>query len=52
MAVEEATAMLKSMIEAHLELPAAFAFRKLIKEIREVLGDEEVRSEAARREAL
>jgi chromosome partitioning protein len=50
-AVEESTAMLKSVVEAHPESPAAFAFRKLVKEIREVLGDEEVRSEAARRDA-
>ncbi len=50
-AVEEATSMLKSVIEAHPESPASFAFRKLIKELREVLGDEEVRPEAARRDA-
>jgi hypothetical protein len=43
--------MLKSVVEAHPESPAAFAIRKLVKEIREVLGDEEVRSEVARRDA-
>jgi chromosome partitioning protein len=50
-AVEESTAMLKSVVEAHPESPAAFAFRKLVKEIREVLGDEESRSEKAIRDA-
>ncbi len=50
-AVEESTAMLKSVGEAHPESPASFAFRKLVKEIREVLGDEEVRAEAALRDA-
>jgi hypothetical protein len=37
--------------ESHPESPATFAFRKLVNEIREVLGDEEIRSEAARRDA-
>ena len=50
-AVEEATAMLKSVVEAHPESPAAFAFRKLVKEIKEVLGDEEIRQEATLRDA-
>jgi chromosome partitioning protein len=50
-AVEEATSMLKSVIEAHPESPASFAFRKLVKEIKEVLGDEEVRPEASLRDA-
>jgi len=49
-AVEEATATLKAVSEAHSESPAAFAFRKLVKEIREVLGDEEVRTESALRD--
>lgn len=50
-AVEEATATLKTVVEAHPESPASFAFRKLVKEIREVLGDEEIRTETARRDA-
>lgn len=50
-AVEEATATLKTVAESHPESPATFAFRKLVKEIKEVLGDEEIRPEAARRDA-
>jgi chromosome partitioning protein len=50
-AVEEATATLKAVSEAHAESPATFAFRKLVKEIREVLGDEEVGSQTALRDA-
>lgn len=50
-AVEEATSMLKSVPEANPESPASFAIRKLTKEIREVLGDEEVRTEVAFRDA-
>lgn len=50
-AVEEATSMLKSVVEANPESPASFAFRKLVQEIKEVLGDEEVRTEVARRDA-
>jgi chromosome partitioning protein len=50
-AVEEATSMLKSVVESAPESPASFAFRKLVKEVREVLGDEEVRTELARRDA-
>ncbi|MBA3320733.1 MAG: ParA family protein [Pyrinomonadaceae bacterium] len=50
-AVEEATATLKAVGEAHAESPATFAFRKLVKEIREVLGDEEVGAQAIVRNA-
>lgn len=48
-AVGEATATLQAVVESNSESAASFAFRKLAVEIREVLGDEESRSEAARR---
>jgi cellulose biosynthesis protein BcsQ len=48
-AVGEATATLRSVIEANAESAAAFAYRKLVSEIREVLGDEESRQETSRR---
>lgn len=48
-AVGEATATLQAVVESHPESAGAFSFRKLVTEIREVLGDEESRSETARR---
>jgi chromosome partitioning protein len=48
-AVGEATATLQAVVETSPESAGAFAFRKLVSEIREVMGDEENRSEAARR---
>jgi chromosome partitioning protein len=48
-AVGEATATLQAVVETSPESAGAFAFRKLVSEIREVIGDEENRSEAARR---
>lgn len=50
-AVEEATANLKSVGEASAESPATFAFRKLVKEIKEVIGDEETGSQINLRES-
>jgi chromosome partitioning protein len=50
-AVGEATATLQAVVETSPESAGAFAFRKLVAEIREVLGDEENRSEAIRRGA-
>ena len=50
-AIGEATATLQAVVDTNTESPAAFAFRKLVSEIREVLDDEEVRSEASRRSA-
>ena len=49
--VGEATATLRSVIEANSESAPAFAYRKLVSEIREVLGDEESRQEATRRKS-
>jgi chromosome partitioning protein len=49
--VGEATATLRSVIEANSESAPAFAYRKLVSEIREVLGDEESRQEATRRQS-
>ncbi|MDX6695722.1 MAG: chromosome partitioning protein [Blastocatellia bacterium] len=48
-AVGEATATLQAVVETSPESAGAFAFRKLVAEVREVLGDEENRSEAIRR---
>ena len=50
-AVGEATATLHAVVETNAESAASFSFRKLVAEIREVLGDEEARSEASRRSA-
>ncbi|HEV7859256.1 MAG TPA: ParA family protein [Pyrinomonadaceae bacterium] len=49
--VGEATATLQAVVESNAESAASFAFRKLVSEIREVLGDEEARSSEARRGA-
>jgi chromosome partitioning protein len=49
--VGEATATLQAVVEVNPESAAAFAFRKLVSEIREVMGDEESRSKASRRNA-
>ena len=49
--VGEATATLRSVIEANSESAPAFAYRKLVTEIREVLGDEESRQEVTRRQS-
>lgn len=48
-AVGEATATLQAIVESNPESVGAFSFRKLVAEIKEVLGDEESRSEATRR---
>jgi chromosome partitioning protein len=40
-AVREATAMLQAVVETERESQPAFAFRKLVKEIRELLDDEQ-----------
>ena len=48
-AVGEASATLQAVVETNPESAGAFAFRKLVTEIREVLGDEESRQEASRR---
>lgn len=50
-AVGEATATLQAVVDSSSESAGAFAFRKLVAEIKEVLGDEEARSEASRRGA-
>ena len=50
-AVEEAPTLEKAVVESHPESPASFAFRKLVKEIKEVIGDEDSRPEAAIRDA-
>ncbi len=50
-AVGEATATLQAVVEVNSESAASFSFRKLVAEIREVLGDEESRQEASRRSA-
>ncbi|HEV7859668.1 MAG TPA: ParA family protein [Pyrinomonadaceae bacterium] len=42
--IEEATALLKSVTESRNDSPAAFAFFQLLKEIKEALGDEEIRT--------
>lgn len=48
-AVGEATSTSRSIIEANSESPAAFAYHKLVSEIREVLNDEESRQATAGR---
>lgn len=50
-AVEESTANLKAVGEAHADSPATFAFRQLVKEIKEVLGNEEIGSQVHLRES-
>ena len=50
-AVGEATATLQAIVETNPEVQGSFAFRKLVAEIREVLGDEESRPQEARRSA-
>ena len=47
--VGEATATLQAVVDAAPESPSTFAFRKLVAEVKEVLGDEESRQEAAQR---
>ncbi len=46
-AVGEATASLQAVVDLSAESAAAFAFRKLVSEIREVLGDNEESRQAA-----
>jgi chromosome partitioning protein len=48
-AVEEATMVKQSVLESFPESAASFAFRKLVKEIKEVLGDDQVEQQAAKR---
>lgn len=49
-AVGEATATMQAVVESNAESAASFAFRKLVAEIKEVLGDdEESRAEKTRR---
>lgn len=48
-AVEEATITKKSVVESAPESPASFAFRKLVKEIKEVLGDAEAEQQGTKR---
>jgi cellulose biosynthesis protein BcsQ len=50
-AVGEATATLQAVVETNAESAASFAFRKLVSEIREVLGDEEVPARKAERKS-
>lgn len=50
-AVGEATATLQAVVETNADSAGAFAFRKLVAEIKEVLSDEQGREEAARRGA-
>ncbi len=50
-AVGEATATLQAVVDSNSESQPAFAFRQLVTEIREVLGDEESRQVAARRKS-
>lgn len=49
--VGEAISTLRAVVEANPESSSSFAFHKLVKEIREVLDDEEIRQEAAQRNA-
>lgn len=48
-AVEEATITKKSVVESAPESAASFAFRQLVKEIKEVLGDAETHEAGAKR---
>lgn len=48
-AVEEATIIKKSVLESSPESPASFAFRKLVKEIKEVLGDDQAEQQGSQR---
>ena len=50
-AVGEATATLQAVVEINAESAASFAFRKLVTEIREVLGDEEIATRTAQRQS-
>jgi chromosome partitioning protein len=50
-AIGEATSTLQAIVETSPESAPAFSFRKLVAEVREVLGDEEVRTEKAKRDA-
>jgi chromosome partitioning protein len=50
-AVEEATIGKRSVLESSPESPASFAFRKLVKELKEVLGDEENQQAGAKRKS-
>jgi chromosome partitioning protein len=50
-AIGEAVATLQAVVDVNPESSATFAFRKLVNEIREVLGDEESRPEASQRSA-
>lgn len=50
-AVGEASARLQAVVETSPESAASFAFRKLVSEIREVLGDEEVSQRTNRRQS-
>ncbi len=48
-AVGEATATLQAVVDAAPDSPSTFAFRKLVAEVKEVLGDEEGRQAAIQR---
>jgi chromosome partitioning protein len=48
-AVEEATVTKRAVIESAPESPASFAFRKLVKEIKEVVGDAEIEESGTKR---
>lgn len=48
-AVGEATATLQAVVDVAPESPSTFAFRKLVAEVKEVLGNEEGRQAASRR---
>jgi chromosome partitioning protein len=50
-AVGEATATLQAIVETNPEVNGSFAFRKLVVEIKEVLGDEESRPQEVKRRA-
>jgi chromosome partitioning protein len=50
-AVEEATIGKRSVLESSPESPASFAFRKLVKELKEVLGDEENQQAGTKRQS-
>lgn len=49
--VGEATATLQAIVETNPESAPSFAFRKLVAEIREVLGDEEIGTRSAQRQS-
>ena len=50
-AIGEAVATLQAVVESNAESAGAFAFRKLVDEIREILGDEQSRQTSIKRNA-